>query len=166
MRRWPFVIMSIILIAWYAYPATVRTTSAAFDKLKSLAGEWEGKSSDGTTARVSYQVVSGSSTVMETIHDKNGPGMITMYHLDGEAIMVTHYCSVGNQPRMRAVPPQGDIKSLKFSFVDVTNLAKPSASHMKSLTLTFQDANHIKQEWTYSEGGKDETAVFTLERKK
>jgi hypothetical protein len=155
-----------MMIAWYAYPATVRTGSAAFEKLKSLAGEWEGKASTGETARVSYQIVSGGSAVMETIHEKNGPGMITVYHLDGEAIMVTHYCSVGNQPRMRAVPPQGEVKSLKFSFVDVTNLAKPSAGHMKSLTLTFQDADHIKQEWTYSDGGKDATEVFTLERKK
>jgi hypothetical protein len=89
-----------------------------------------------------------------------------MYHLDGDAVMVTHYCSIGNQPRMRAVVPQGEIKSLKFTYVDVTNLAKPSAGHMKSLTISFLDGDHIKQEWTYTDGGKEETAVFNLERKK
>jgi hypothetical protein len=166
MKRFPFVITSMILIAWYAYPAAARTGSNAFDKLKALAGEWEAKTSTGEAVRVTYQIVSGGSAVMETIQDGSASGMITVYHPDGEAIMVTHYCSVGNQPRMRAVAPRGEVKSLKFSFVDVTNLSKPSAAHMKSLTLTFQDADHIMHEWTYSEGGKDATEVFKLERKK
>ena len=158
--------MSIILIAWYAYPVSARTGSAAFDKLKSLVGEWEGKAAGGHTVQVSYHLVSGGSAVMETIKDGTEAGMITMYHLDGDALMMTHYCSIGNQPRMRAVPPAGEINSLKFNFVDVTNIAKNSAGRMQSLTITFQDKNHIKQEWTYSDGGKEETAVFSLERKK
>lgn len=166
MKKLPFVLTSIMLIAWYAYPATLKSGNAAFDKLKSLVGEWEGTTSTGEATRISYQLVSGGSAVMETIHEKDGPGMITVYHTDGDAIMVTHYCSAGNQPRMRAVAPQGEIKSLKFSFVDVTNLSKPTAGHMKSLTLHFIDNNHLKQEWTYSDSGKDATAVFTLERRK
>lgn len=167
MRKTPLVIASVILIAWYAYPATAHAGSNAFDKLKALAGEWEAKTSTGEVVQVSYQIISGGSAVMETVKEASGgAGMITVYHPDGEAIMVTHYCSAGNQPRMRAVSPQGEIKSLKFNFVDVTNLAKPSAAHMKSLTLRFEDADHITHEWTYSDSGKDATEVFKLQRKK
>jgi hypothetical protein len=161
------VLLSIAVILSSA--DAVRSQSraqAGFDKLKSLAGKWLGKDPEGQSMNVSYQVVSGGSVVIETLGGEKEPAMITVYHLDGDKIMVTHYCSIGNQPRMRAEVPQGDIRSLSFKFVDVTNLANHSTSHMQSLTLTFPDKDHLTQVWTYSENGKDMQTTFNLERKK
>ena len=75
-----------------------------FEKLKALKGEWIAKVDDTTNVVVLYDVVSNGSTVMETIKEGEGAGMITMYHLNKNKVMMTHYCSAGNQPRMQAIP--------------------------------------------------------------
>lgn len=139
--------------------------TAGFDKLKSLAGEWHGKAPDGKEVTVSYQLVSGGSSLMETIVPDNEPSMVTLYHPDGDALMLTHYCSLANQPRMRATVPKGDIKKLDFAFVDASNLASAEAAHMHNLAITFQDADHITQVWTLLKEGKEMPMTFNLERK-
>jgi hypothetical protein len=78
--------------------------------------------------------------------------------------MMTHYCSEGNQPRMRANGANGN--TVAFDFVDVTGLASPKAEHMRKLVVKFQDADHFTQEWTHSKAGKEETGVFRYARKK
>jgi hypothetical protein len=80
--------------------------------------------------------------------------------------MATHYCEAGNQPRMRTEPIRADAASLRFSFLDVTNLAKPTDPHMRELVVTFQDPDHLQQRWTFSEGGKETPATFVYARKK
>src|SRR5262245_33835119 len=74
--------------------------AAGFEKLKSLAGEWQAQGPHGLT-KVSYEIVSGGTAVMETIIPPQEPTMVTLYHRDGDQLMMTHYCSGGNQPRMR-----------------------------------------------------------------
>jgi hypothetical protein len=140
-------------------------TQSGFDRLKSLVGTWEGKDSKGGKVEVSYRVVSGGSTVMETL---NLPGhaenMITMYHADGDALMMTHYCSMGNQPRMKATVP--DPNTVDFSFVDGTNMGADDA-HMHHLTIRFKDKNHVSEEWTARVKGEDQPhTVFALTRRK
>ena len=139
--------------------------AAAFEKLKSLAGEWQGQGPHGMT-KFSYQIVAGGSAVLETMMPHDEPSMITLYHLDGDRLMLTHYCSSGNQPRMRAEAAAGEIKSLDFTFVDVTNLSPPSAGHMHKLAITFQGRGHFTQVWTWRQEGKDMPTIFTLERER
>ncbi len=78
---------------------------------------------------------------------------------------MTHYCSEGNQPRMRAEAASGD-GSIAFHFVDVTNLSGRETEHMRELVVKFQDADHFTQEWTHRKAGKEETGVFKYTRKK
>jgi hypothetical protein len=73
-----------------------------FDKIKSLAGNWEGKETEGNPVHVRYKVVSGGTAVMESILEKSEAQMITVHYLDGDQLMLTHYCVANNQPRMRA----------------------------------------------------------------
>ena len=123
--------------------------SPAFERLKSLVGTWQGKDEAGNPVIVSYRIVSDSSALVETMDmgDKEGV-MITMYHPDGDALMVTHYCSMGNQPRMRYSRPARDGNTFSFAYVDATNLASPDADRMEALTIVFRDANHFTQQWT------------------
>jgi len=144
-------------------------SSPAFEKLKTLTGEWEAKTEDGQTVKTSYKLVSNGSAVMETLDmGKKGEGtMVTVYHLDGDQLMMTHYCSANNQPRMKAQPASGEINSLAFSYLDATNLAPPDSGHMHRLVFTFQDKKHMSQDWTWREYGKDAyTETFQYERKK
>ena len=138
-----------------------------FEKIKSLAGEWHGKNPSGKPVTVTYEVVSNGSVVMERIQPIDEPDMITMYHLDGDHLMMTHYCSAMNQPRMRAASGGGDENVIRFSLLDVTNLAKPTDGHMQKLVITIKDENHLATQWTFVTDGKAEGgAPFELVRKK
>ena len=163
-------VVALIAVALVAMPVLTASgqsrAAAAFDKLRTLAGDWQGKAPDGKVVKVSYQLVSGGTALMETLSPAGEENMITMYHLNGDKLIVTHYCSAGNQPRMQAVVPEGEIRQLNFTYLDATNLRTPSEGRMQSLVVTFRDANHIQQEWTWREAGKDMSIASVLERVK
>lgn len=153
-------------------PATV----AAFEKLKSLVGEWEardGVSYGGKPIRISYKIVSQGSGVMET-YTQVGVDMIdmvTVYHLDGDNLVLTHFCAVNNQVRMRAEPLAEGAKALRFSYVDAANLSVSHKDVMRDLAITFGDKDHFTQAWTWrmtNDKGqtKDDKAVYNFVRRK
>jgi len=153
-----------ILIALASSVAHAAGADAAWKQLLSLAGEWQG-TAERKTSMVSYTVISGGTALMETMKaPAPEPGMVTIYHRDGDGLVATHYCSMGNQPRMRASGASPDGKSISFKFADITNL-KPGGGHIKDLTVTFDDPNHFTQEWTSAFDGKEQSAVFKWTRK-
>jgi hypothetical protein len=103
---------------------------------------------------------------MEKIGMPHESDMVTLYHPDGDSLMMTHYCAAHNQPRMRAGKVSPESRRIAFDFVDATNLASPDAGHMHRLVMTFEDRDRIVQEWTWREKGKETIEIFTLERKK
>jgi hypothetical protein len=141
-------------------------TIPEFEKMKSLVGEWEGKSTDGSSATASYTLVSSNSALMEKLAMSGESEMLTVYHPDGDRLMMTHYCSLHNQPRMRSQTPHQEKNKIAFDFVDVANLSEPGGGHMRKLVVTFEDKDHFTQEWTYREKEKESTAVIRFERKK
>jgi hypothetical protein len=161
------ILCAVLLVVAVAAPAAPGT-NPAWEKLKSLAGEWEGTVSHGAETMpvtISYTLVSSGNSLMERLTTPDGADMVTMYHPDGSRVMMTHYCASGNQPRMRAATTKGG-ESLVFAFVDATNLASPRDEHMRGLVVKFQDADHFTQEWTHRKAGKEETGVFKYSRKK
>jgi hypothetical protein len=165
-RTLSILFTALLVLATAAVPAAP-ATHPAWEKMKSLAGEWSGTMShegQEMPVSVSYALVSSGTSLMERLTTPDGSDMVTMYHPDGSRIMMTHYCSGGNQPRMRTETSSAD--SIAFDFVDATNLASPKAEHMRKLVVKFQDADHFTQEWTHRKDGKDETGVFKYARKK
>ena len=155
------ITLLLVLATSAAFAASAAQKS--FEELKSLDGSWEGKAPDGQTVQVAYRVTGNGSAVMSEI--KGHADMISMFNLDGERLLMTHYCGAGNQPRMVAsTSPDG--KTLTFDFLDATNLASPDDGHMTRLVLSMPDANHHTEEWIYSDHGKQEKKVFELWRKK
>jgi hypothetical protein len=51
-----------------------------------------------------------------------------------------------------------------FDFLDVTNLQNQDNPYMGKMILQWQDKNHITQEWTHREAGKQTTKIFKLIR--
>ena len=160
-----FVAMGSMSFAGSAMKPIIKTIPN-FEKMKSLVGEWEGKSADGSSAKTSYTLVSNNSALRERLAMGGESEMITVYHPDGDRLMMTHYCSLHNQPRMRSQTPHQENKKIVFDFVDVTNLSAPDAGHMRKLVVTFEDKAHFTQEWTYREKGKESTVVIRFERKR
>jgi hypothetical protein len=144
------------------------SAQAQFEQLKKLAGEWSGKAGhDGAEfdATVTYRVTSAGSTVMETLFGGTDHEMITMYHLNNDSLILTHYCALGNQPRMKAAISD-DPKKMAFKFLDGTNLNPTKDPHMHEATIELVDNNHIRSAWTsYNEGKPMSTAKFDLKRK-
>ena len=144
-------------------------TPAGFERFKELAGEWVGKGMHGDKeheARIVYKVTAGGTAVVETIDPGGQHEMVSVIHPDGNALLFTHYCMLGNQPHMKATPKAGDNK-IAFEFVKATNLKSDKDMHMRSVTFTFLDKDTLKTEWThYADGKEAGKAVFTLKRKK
>jgi len=136
----------------------------SFDQIKSLAGSWEGKNAMGEPVQVSFRLTSGGSALMSEITG-HGEDMISMFHFDGaNRLLLTHYCAVGNQPRMLA-SPSPDGRSITFHFLDATNLDTPQSGHMDHVTITMLEPNHHTEEWVFIEHGKEHEEVFDLTRK-
>jgi hypothetical protein len=139
----------------------------SFSLLKSFSGTWEGKNVQGMTVQVSYRSTAGGSALMSEIlmpEMKSGEDMISMFHMDGDRLLLTHYCSSGNQPRLVAsLSPDG--KSITFDFLDATNLATPKTGHMNRVIFTVVDANHHTEDWRFIQDGKEIVELFDLHRK-
>jgi hypothetical protein len=158
------VVLALALAASAAYAQT--DAKKAFATLKTLPGTWEGTGMEGRDSnmpvRVDFKITGGGSAVMSEILGHED--MVSMFHMDGDRLVMTHYCAVGNQPRMRAsTSPDG--KTLTFNFIDATNLSSPDAGHMQKMILTVLDENHHTEEWVFVDHGKEHKAVFDLRRK-
>jgi hypothetical protein len=130
--------------------------AARFEALKKLAGDWVEVGKDGkptTTVLTSIRVTAGGSAIHETIFPGTDKEMVTLYHLDGDDLILTHYCVLGNQPRLKAEPGK-DAKRIAFKFSGGTNLKSPDDMHMHDATLILIDNDHFRAEWTACKDGK------------
>jgi len=136
----------------------------AWAQLASLAGAWEGTAGDGT-GRVEYRVASGGTVVMETLFPGTPHEMISMYHVDGDELVMTHYCAMGNQPKM-ALTKASTANQLVFDFVGGTNIKPKKDTHMHSGRIQFEGKDAVTGEWdTYVQGEKAGSHKFFLARK-
>lgn len=170
MRRTLTVFCLLFSLAALAQQATntpepkVPANNPQFNALKALAGDWEMKMPDGKIATQSYRIVSADSAI---ILEQNMPGesanMITMFHPDGQKTVATHYCAMGNQPRMVA-DAAGETNTISFAFKDITNDDGKSGS-MRALTIVLLDKDHHNQIWTWRDGsGKEQQETFKYQR--
>ena len=80
--------------------------SAEFEKLKTLAGSWQGTTDMGKgpmPINVQYRVVSGGSAVEERLFADTPAEMVTIYHDQNGKLSLTHYCTLCNRPAMSLV---------------------------------------------------------------
>ncbi|HET9178460.1 MAG TPA: hypothetical protein VFQ24_08905 [Terriglobia bacterium] len=141
--------------------------TAGFERLKSLAGVWEGRTNEGgkeVSVNTSFRLVSDGSALMNDLMSGTPHEMITMFHLDGSELMATHYCAAHNQPRF-LLAPSSDTKVIDFKFKDATNLASPAVPHMVGVKFTLVDANHHIEDWTFLANGQKSTRRFEFRRK-
>lgn len=144
-----------------------RQAEAIFEKIKSMSGEWvHAKGPVKGTVGLSVRVIAGGSAVVKRQFPGTPMEMITVYHLDGDEVMLNHYCVLGNQPRLKAT--MGDKKNtIVFSFVGATNLASKNDPHMHEGWLTIVNKDSVKSSWTkFVDGKAAEEHSFELTRKK
>src|SRR5438045_9273064 len=154
----------LILVATAASLAADKTKSEeVFDRLASLQGKWKGEQK-GVKISLIYSLTANGSALMEEFRPESGPVMITMFTVDGDHLIATHYCSAKNQPQMVTSPITDSQKPLAFSLARITGLKSPEDWHNTGLTVTQEDNDHLTQEWTYQSKGKTGKTVFRYAR--
>lgn len=144
---------------------------AGLERLKKLAGTWLATDEQGkATAQIVsvFKITAAGSAVHETIFPGSDHEMVTLYHLDGKDLVLTHYCAAGNQPRMKA-DPKSPANQLRFLFAGGSNLNAEKDMHMHEGSITFLDADHIEWSWLGYANGKpadDHKITMKLTRKK
>jgi hypothetical protein len=174
-NRWIVLTLAALLIGPPLMAGSV-TAEGVFAQLASLEGTWqgtpEGKGEEAEAeaelaGMVTHDIeVSAAGTV---VMERMGPGtdheMINMYHLDGEDLLLTHYCAGGNQPRMKLNLDDSTAEKLIFDFVGGTNLDPVADHYIRSAELRLLDENHLESTWqSWGDGKPQATMIFHLAR--
>ena len=145
--------------------------SAEFERMKGLIGIWEGEmpmKSKGKKEmheehakmmqkmRVSYHLTAGGSAIVETFAPGTPMEMVSVYHDRGGKLSMTHYCMLGNQPRMDLQDSQDG--KMMFMFSDDNEVDPAKGMHMHSMALSVVDRDNIIQRWTMFQEGKAQQA--------
>ena len=139
------------------------------DQIKRLAGTWVALDDDGepTEKVVSrYSVTAAGSAVLEILFPGTDQEMVTVYHQNGDDLVLTHYCVMGNQPYMKAKKDSGKDR-IVFEAVRVGNAKSDDEPAMRKGTVHFRGPDRISSEWLMIAGGEvTYEASFDLARLK
>lgn len=146
--RKPAILMCLVAMAAVALPQEPpKTTSAqsdakkAFAKLKILTGSWQGTVMNIPINFTIRPASSGTAILHEGHTTAEGPpkNEITMFYVNGDRLLATHYCDAGNRSNMEG-KLSADGKVLEFSFLDV--LGPTRGGYLKDMVITMTDADH------------------------
>jgi hypothetical protein len=157
------ICVSVLLCFCVGLPAQAQVPAdrakAAFESLKALAGTWADASTQGWTGQHTIEVIAGGSAILSTSRIGPHPGqdesMATLFHMDGDRLMLTHYCVAKNQPRLAATKISDDGKTIEFEFVDGTNMKSRDVGHMDRAIFTLESAGQYRSRWTFYQKGSE-----------
>ena len=141
---------------------------AEFDKLKSLVGTWKGTADmmgKPTEVTNTFELTSAGSAVLEKVCAGSDHEMVSVYCAEGGKMVMTHYCSVGNHPKMSLMTSSDN--TMVFSMKGTSGIKSAKEMHMHAMTITWKDKDHITEDWSMYVDGKNQGAKpFVLARVK
>ena len=151
MRRW--ILIATLL---FAFDALAKNELVAFERLKKLAGTWSGRSTKGWTDRATAEVIAGGSVVlMRGVGAHGDEVMATAIHMDGDRLLLTHYCVARNQPRLVATEISEAAHRIVFTYLDGTGLKSRDTGHMDKAVMEIVDDDHYSMQWTWYAKGEE-----------
>jgi hypothetical protein len=151
----------------------------AFARIKTLAGNWKSQASmepnvehskekgedHNGEASVTYKVTGAGSAFVETQFPGSSHEMVSVYHMDGDDLRMTHYCAAGNQPRVKLDRANSKPDELIFVFDGGTNFDPQKDHHIHGVKITFHEDGKVTSAWeSYMGGKKAATATFLMTR--
>ncbi len=130
------------------------SSGEVFNHLRTLVGEWAGTTDDGRELGVAYTLSANDTVLVETWALRPGLDALTLYHMDVEVLIATHYCPLGNQPRLRLKSSKDGI--YYFEFMSATNLRSRDEEHNRSFEFEILGPNQFLRTETYVKAGKFE----------
>jgi hypothetical protein len=168
MRRKIMTVAACVAAAAFNLGQAKSPAAEGLDRLKALEGEWidvDGAFGEKGKVAVTYRVTGAGHAVVETFPVGTANEMVTVYHLDGAKLVLTHYCTSNTQPRMASQGLQGN--RLVFDYSGGTNIDTARTSHMHAVAMEFVSADEIRSTWrNWTSGKEDHAATFRVVRKK
>lgn len=122
--------------------------------IRQLEGRWVSEPNEqGKREEVLYRVVSGGTAVEETLFPGEPYEMVSIYVAERDGLKLTHYCSLGNQPEMKAREYKDG--RLHFAFSG-GNVDTANDHHIHEMVLVLQNARQIEQQWVSHKNGAEE----------
>lgn len=137
-------------------PEAESPARAAFERFKQLSGTWQSRSTKGwESTDVVRTIAAGSVVELGGSGAHPGEPMLTLIYMDGDRLLLTHYCVAKNQPRMQATSFEEGGKTVTFTFLDATNLPSRDTGHMDQFVFHFNDDGTATRRWTWYQAGKE-----------
>jgi len=172
------IALSVFVVLLAATTFAQSSGQQSFDKLKTLAGSWEGPVtvdppqpgwSTDKPVHISMRITSRGNALVHELQEAGTPDdptkydhPVTMFYLDGDRLNLVHYCDAGNRPRMVA-GTASDGKTVEFDFLDLSG--GNEYGHMHHAVFTLVNADHHLEDWIYMmPGDKPVHAHFDLKR--
>jgi hypothetical protein len=150
---------------------------SAFARIKTLVGTWKSKTEhkagkskehedqDKGDSAVTYKLTGAGSALVETQFPGAPHEMVSIYHLDGDDLRMTHYCAAKNQPRVKLDRANSTADHLIFVFDGGTNFDPAKDMHIHGLEITFHEDGKVTSAWDgYMDGKKAGTTKFVMTR--
>lgn len=137
-----------------------RSATQQFEQIAQWVGRWRVDETEVLT--IVFESTASGRTIVERWETPNGVHSMTVYHMDGDALVATHYCPQGNQPRLASHGSDGP--DIRFTFRDVTDL-DPGESYQHDLAFsTAHDGALVRTEVYQGPDGQAEPGRYTLRR--
>jgi hypothetical protein len=127
--------------------------------LTSTSGEWDSGSAQhehGATpgrSAVSVRTKAAGSAVVHTYGAGTPNEMETIFHMNGDQLLLTHYCALQNAPVLKFVKSDKP-GELKFVFEGGTNFDPKVDAHLHDSTFQIKDKDTVEQSSTVFANGK------------
>ena len=172
--------LGLALVAWADEPATdgktknpaamVYDDQSAFNYIKTLAGNWErmggaGHEHGASSSVVSFKISAAGSTVMETYNAGQPNEMVSVYHMDGKILLMTHYCALHNAPVMKFAKT-GKPGEIKLDFFGGTNFDPKVDAHAHEGLIRVKDQDTFEVTAVGYAGGKPLPPAVSLMKRK
>lgn len=167
--RSPYLAILLLLASVSSYADNL-PSEVAFEQLKGLVGSWKPTNPEDPT-QIEVKLIAGGSALVETWEMSPTRQSMTIFTLDGDRLLVTHYCPQGNAPRL-AYTQTDTSGAHHFQFIDGTNLQNPEASHEHALWIRQEPDGTLTRSETYISNGasydpaKDAGEIQTFVRAK
>ena len=139
---------------------------AAFERLKTLAGDWKGHHTtpDGPAMAVEYRLTGNGTAVTERLFAGSPHEMLSVYYLERGELVLTHYCAMGNQPRMKLVAGGGE-GELRFDFAGGANLDAATSTHIHGGRIAIPEPDRFDADWyVWAQGKQSDTKRVFMTR--
>ena len=147
----PLTLLCLSTLSFYTTSVSAAQDDTAFkhfEQFKSLLGHWRGAYKNGRSHDVTYRLSANDTALIETWKMSVDREALTIYTIDGDRVLATHYCPQGNQVRLVLATVENE-QSYRFTFLDGANLQDQDRYHQHAFRITFGNSNSFTRSETY-----------------